>query len=67
MLADREMVMRPHPGRLFEEIKIDLTRPRDRTSPAFEAVKRQVLASLDSSLHRARRPLDGLLTVGEGI
>ncbi|HEY0218657.1 MAG TPA: ABC transporter ATP-binding protein [Afipia sp.] len=67
VLADRVMVMRPHPGRLFEEIKIDLSRPRDRASPAFEAIKRQVLASLDRSLDRARRPLDGLLTAGEGI
>ncbi len=67
VLADRVMVMRPHPGRLFEEINIDLTRPRDLASPAFEATKRQVLASLDRSFDRARRPLDGLLTVGEGI
>ncbi|HEY0235312.1 MAG TPA: ABC transporter ATP-binding protein [Afipia sp.] len=67
VLGDRVMVMRPHPGRLFEEINIDLPRPRDRASPAFEAIKRQVLASLDRSLDRVRRPLDGLLTAGEGI
>lgn len=67
VLADRVIVMRPHPGRLFEEIKIDLTRPRDRTSAAFEATKRQVLASLDRSLDRTRRPFDALLTAGEGI
>ncbi len=67
VLADRVFVMRPRPGRLFEEINVDLIRPRDRASAAFEAVKHQVLASLDRSLDRARRPLDGLLTVGEGI
>ncbi|CAN5490138.1 ABC transporter ATP-binding protein [soil metagenome] len=67
VLADRVIVMRPRPGRLFEEIKVDLTRPRDRTSPAFEAVKHQVLASLDRSLNRAMRPADDLLTIGEGI
>lgn len=67
VLADRVIVMRPRPGRLFEEIKVDLTRPRDRTSTAFELVKHQVLASLDRSLNRAVRPADDLLTVGEGI
>ncbi len=53
VLADRVMVMRPHPGRLFEEIKVDLTRPRDRASPLFEGVKRRVLNALDRSLDRA--------------
>lgn len=67
VLADRIVVMRPRPGRLFEEIKVDLSRPRDRASTAFEAVKHQVLASLDRSLNRAVRPADNLLTVGEGI
>lgn len=67
VLADRVIVMRPHPGRLFEEIEIGLSRPRDRASPAFETAKRQVLASLDRSLDRGRRPVNGLLTIGEGI
>lgn len=67
VLADRVMVMRPRPGRLFEEIKVDLTRPRDRALTAFELVKHQVLASLDRSLNRAMRPADDLLTIGEGI
>ena len=67
VLADRVIVMRPRPGRLFEEIRVDLTRPRDRTSSAFEAVKHEVLASLDRSLNRKVRPADDLLTVGEGI
>jgi sulfonate transport system ATP-binding protein len=68
VLADRVMVMRPRPGRLFEEIKVDLTRPRDRASAAFEDIKHEVLAALDRSLDRhLRRPLDDLLTAGEGI
>ena len=67
VLADRVMVMRPRPGRLFEEIKVDLTRPRDRASTAFDLIKHQVLASLDRSLNRAMRPADDLLTIGEGI
>lgn len=67
VLADRIMVMRPRPGRLFEEIKVDLARPRDRTSPQFEVVKRQVMSSLDRSLDRTRRPVDGWMSAGEGI
>ena len=52
-LADRVMVMRPRPGRIFEEIKGTLPRPRDRRSEAFDAVRREVLDSLDRSLDRA--------------
>lgn len=52
VLADRIIVMRPHPGRLYEEIDADLPRPRDRQSAAFDFVKRQVLAALDRSLDR---------------
>jgi sulfonate transport system ATP-binding protein len=54
VLADRIMVMRPRPGRIFEEIEAELPRPRDRQSAAFDFVKRRVLASLDRSLQRAR-------------
>ena len=32
VLADRVLVMRPRPGRLFEVIRINLARPRDRAS-----------------------------------
>jgi sulfonate transport system ATP-binding protein len=52
VLADRILVMRAHPGRLFEEIVCDLPRPRDRQSAAFDFIKRRVLASLDRSLDR---------------
>lgn len=68
VLADRVLVMKPRPGRLFEEIRVDLTRPRDRAAPAFEAMKHRVLESLDRSLDRGmRRPVDEVLTAGEGI
>src|SRR6202043_1129891 len=53
VLADRIMVMRAHPGRLYEEIVSDLPRPRDRQSAAFDFIKRRVLAALDRSLDRA--------------
>jgi sulfonate transport system ATP-binding protein len=52
VLADRVLVMRPRPGRLYEEIGADLPRPRDRQSAAFDFVKRRVLAALDRSLDR---------------
>jgi sulfonate transport system ATP-binding protein len=53
VLADRIVVMKPHPGRLFAEIQADLARPRDRNAAAFDFVKRRVLAALDRSLERA--------------
>src|SRR5215471_3855059 len=53
VLADRIMVMRAQPGRVYEEIPCELPRPRDRQSAAFDFVKRRVLAALDRSLDRA--------------
>jgi len=53
VLADRVMVMCPRPGRVFEEITVDLPRPRDRQSASFDFVKRRVLTALDRSLDRA--------------
>jgi sulfonate transport system ATP-binding protein len=55
VMADRIIVMRPHPGRIFEEIEADLPRPRDRQSAAFDFAKRRVLAALDRSLDRASK------------
>jgi sulfonate transport system ATP-binding protein len=52
-LADRVLVMRPRPGRLFEAININLGRPRDRNSPLFDDFKRHVLTALDRSLDRS--------------
>jgi sulfonate transport system ATP-binding protein len=54
-LADRAVVMRPKPGRIDDELRVGLGRPRERTSPAFEAATRRVLAALDRSL-RAPEP-----------
>jgi sulfonate transport system ATP-binding protein len=59
VLADRVMVMRPRPGRIFEQIAVDLPRPRDRQSAAFDFVKRRVLATLDRSLDRAASAPEG--------
>ena len=56
VLADRVLVMRPRPGRIFEEIETDLPRPRDRQSAAFDFAKRRILAALDRSLERKATP-----------
>jgi len=50
VLADRIVVMRPWPGRILDEIRIDLPRKRDRALEPFEAVKRQLLLLLNTSL-----------------
>ena len=60
VLADRVLVMRPRPGRLFEEIAINLTRPRERNSELFERFKRNVLTTLDRSLDRSRLDRDAV-------
>lgn len=46
VLADRVVVMRPRPGHVATVTQIDLARPRDRLSEAFEAAKRKLLADL---------------------
>ena len=66
VLADRVMVMRPRPGRLFEEIGVNLARPRDRDSPSFEVVKRRVLTALDRSLDRDVPTADAKSAGGRG-
>lgn len=48
-LADRVLVMRPHPGRIAHEVAIALPRPRDRRSRGFEEAERAVLAALDET------------------
>ncbi|MGY4305253.1 sulfonate transport system ATP-binding protein [Bradyrhizobium sp. USDA 4369] len=67
VLADRVLVMRPHPGRLFEEITINLSRPRDRNAPLFEQFKRHVLTALDRSLDRTVPDMPGRRDAGGGL
>jgi sulfonate transport system ATP-binding protein len=59
VLADRVVVMRPQPGRMFAEIGIDLARPRDRHSAAYDFAKRRDWAPLDRSLDRRVTTDDG--------
>ncbi|MGN1288749.1 MAG: ABC transporter ATP-binding protein [Bradyrhizobium sp.] len=67
VLADRVLVMRPRPGRLFEEITINLARPRDRKSELFDTFKRRVLTALDRSLDRAVRDVADKSSAGEAM
>ena len=67
VLADRVLVMRPRPGRLFEMIRINLTRPRDRASPLFENFKRRVMTALDRSLDRDVPDADAKSNTGEAM
>ena len=66
-LADRIFVMRPHPGRLFEEIPVTLPRPRDRVSADFEVIKRDVLTSLNRSLDRTVPDREEISLKGEAL
>ncbi len=49
-LADRVVVMRPRPGRVYETISVHADRPRDKLGIGFERAKRRVLNALDRSL-----------------
>jgi sulfonate transport system ATP-binding protein len=59
--------MRPRPGRLFEEIRVSLARPRDRNSPHFDNFKRRVLTALDRSLDRSVPDAEARSTTGEAM
>ncbi|MCB4769691.1 ABC transporter ATP-binding protein [Ancylobacter sp. Lp-2] len=43
VLADRVVVMQPHPGRIATVRAVDLPRPRAPGTPAFDALKRDIL------------------------
>ncbi|TVQ32454.1 MAG: ABC transporter ATP-binding protein [Geminicoccaceae bacterium] len=45
-LAQRVVVMRPHPGTIHDVLTIDLPTPRIRTAPEFQALKATMAAKL---------------------
>jgi ABC-type nitrate/sulfonate/bicarbonate transport system ATPase subunit len=50
LLADRVLVMSAGPGRIENDIMIDLPRPRDVSSPEFNVVRRDVVRRLTSHI-----------------
>src|SRR5215470_17214313 len=54
LLSDRVVVMSAGPGRIASDIAIDLPRPRDVSSPEFNAVRRDVARRLTSHLAPSR-------------
>jgi ABC-type nitrate/sulfonate/bicarbonate transport system ATPase subunit len=54
LLADRVLVMSAGPGRIDSDFRIDLARPRDVSSPEFNALRRDVARRLTSHLALAR-------------
>jgi sulfonate transport system ATP-binding protein len=49
VLSDRVIVLRPHPGHIHRELRIDLPRPRRRSSSEFQRLKEQLIGELDLS------------------
>jgi NitT/TauT family transport system ATP-binding protein len=50
-LADRVVVMTPHPGRVKIEVPIPLPRPRDALSVEFLDYQKQLLRQLGQETH----------------
>jgi NitT/TauT family transport system ATP-binding protein/sulfonate transport system ATP-binding protein len=58
LLADRIVVMAPGPGRVDDQIDVDLPRPRDVSSPEFNALRRDVTRRLTSRIARSPATLN---------
>jgi sulfonate transport system ATP-binding protein len=53
VLADRVLVMQPYPGRISEEVRVDLPLQERRSSPGFAALKQRLLGSLRHDVQQA--------------
>jgi sulfonate transport system ATP-binding protein len=49
-LADRVVVMRPHPGRTHETMPVRLPRPRNKLASEYDITRRDLLRAIDRSL-----------------
>ena len=57
LLADRVLVMSAGPGRIESDFRIKLARPRDVSSPEFNALRRDIARRLTSHLVPSRKRL----------
>jgi sulfonate transport system ATP-binding protein len=46
VVADRILVMAGPPGRFIADLRVDLPRPRDRTAPALQALRRRIAEAI---------------------
>jgi len=46
-LADRGLILRGQPGRLYGQLPVDLPHPRRRSSPVFQELKEELARALD--------------------
>jgi sulfonate transport system ATP-binding protein len=53
VVANRVVVLRPHPGRIDAVMDVRLDHPRDRDAAEFEALKHDLRRALDRSLSEA--------------
>jgi len=49
-LADRIVIMSARPGKIKDVIRIDISRPRNRTSPQVNAIRDRILCDLKSEI-----------------
>lgn len=60
VLADRILVMQPDPGRIIEEVRLDLPLVDRREAPGFEVIKHRLIHALrEAGSSSASRPLEG--------
>ncbi len=60
VLSDRILLLSARPGRIIEEIKVDLPRPRDTTSPEFNDYRIRITNHLVQEVSKAFQEQDNI-------